>query len=225
MTSAIIDVRDLRLTYTTAQRAVPVLHGVDLVIDTGQSVGLVGPSGSGKSSLMMIFAGLERPTSGTMMVAGEDLINRSEEELTAFRRENLGIVFQNFHLIPTMTARENVAVPADLAGADDPLGMADEALARVRLAARGDHYPGELSGGEQQRVALARALMMKPRLIMADEPTGNLDGETGQAMADLLFALCADSGTSLLLITHDRRLAAQCSRVVRLRDGRIEPEA
>ncbi|MEM7046530.1 MAG: ABC transporter ATP-binding protein [Pseudomonadota bacterium] len=220
-----IRAESLSLDYPTRQGSISVLRSLDFTMPKGQTVGLVGPSGSGKTSLMMVIAGLERPTGGALAVGGVDLIGRSEENLTAFRRRTLGIVFQHFYLIPTMTARENVAVPAELAGEDNPLDRATEALAQVGLRERADHYPGQLSGGEQQRTALARALIMRPPLLMADEPTGNLDGATGRAMADLLFDLPSKMGASLLLITHDQDLAGRCKRIVHLREGRIEEGA
>ena len=200
---------------------VNVLRGIDLAIEDGESLGVVGPSGSGKSTLLMVMAGLERPSSGTIRVADHDLGAMDEDGLARFRRDRVGIVFQSFHLIPTMTALENVAVPLELAGRTDAFTIAAEALRRVGLGARIDHYPGQLSGGEQQRVALARAFVARPRLLLADEPTGNLDGATGRAVVDLLFELNRDSGTTLVLVTHDDGLAARCRRVVRVEDGRI----
>ncbi len=200
---------------------VNILNGVSLQIEAGERVGLVGPSGSGKSSLMMLIGGLERPTSGHIRVAGQDLSTLDEDGLARFRRDNVGIVFQNFHLVPTMTALENVALPAEFAGRDDAFDRAAEGLRAVGLAHRLEHYPGQLSGGEQQRVALARALVARPRLVLADEPTGNLDGETGRQVIALLFDLARRHGTTLILITHDHALAESCDRIVRLTDGRI----
>ena len=183
---------------------------------------MVGPSGSGKSTLLMVMAGLERPDTGDVTVAGENLIHMDEDALARFRGRNVGIVFQSFHLIPTMTAIENVAVPLELAGDADAFDRARAELAQVGLGDRLQHYPAQLSGGEQQRVALARALAPNPAILVADEPTGNLDETTGSQIIDLLFAGHADRGTTLVLVTHDAALAARCDRVVRLRSGRID---
>jgi putative ABC transport system ATP-binding protein len=201
---------------------VHILKDIDLDIGTGEAVGLVGPSGSGKSTLLMVMAGLERADTGTVAVAGEDLGQLDEDALARFRGRHVGIVFQSFHLIPTMTALENVAVPLELAGLDDAQACAREELTAVGLADRLQHYPAELSGGEQQRVALARALVPNPAIVVADEPTGNLDEDTGQQIIELLFAGHARRGTTLVLVTHDVALAARCARVVRLRSGRID---
>jgi putative ABC transport system ATP-binding protein len=201
---------------------VHILKDIDLDIGTGEAVGLVGPSGSGKSTLLMVMAGLERANTGTVAVAGEDLGQLDEDALARFRGRHVGIVFQSFHLIPTMTALENVAVPLELAGLDDAQTRAREELAAVGLGDRLHHYPAQLSGGEQQRVALARALVPNPAIMVADEPTGNLDEETGQQIIELLFAGHARRGTTLVLVTHDVALAARCARVVRLRSGRID---
>jgi putative ABC transport system ATP-binding protein len=190
-------------------------------VAAGETVSIVGPSGSGKSTMMMVIAGLERPTSGRIQVAGMNLDTLDEDGLALFRRKSVGIVFQNFHLIPTMTALENVAVPLELAGDRAAFDKAAQELAAVGLDHRLGHYPGQLSGGEQQRVALARAFAVEPRLLLADEPTGNLDGDTGQRIIDLMFELRARRGTTLLLITHDPALAQRCGRTVRLLDGRI----
>jgi putative ABC transport system ATP-binding protein len=203
---------------------VHILKDVNLHIGTGEAVGLVGPSGSGKSTLLMIMAGLERPDTGSVRVAGEDLGILGEDALARFRGRNVGIVFQSFHLIPTMTALENVAIPLELAGARNAAGRAADELAAVGLADRGGHYPAELSGGEQQRVALARARAPNPAILLADEPTGNLDETTGCGIVDLLFAGQAGRGTTLVLVTHDPVLAARCDRVVRMRSGRIDGE-
>ena len=197
------------------------MRGLDLEVREGETLGVVGPSGSGKSTLLMVMSGLERPTSGSVTVAGCDLAGMGEDDLARFRRDHVGIVFQSFHLIPTMTALENVAVPLELAGRPDSFEAAAGALERVCLAARLDHYPGQLSGGEQQRVALARACVTRPRLLLADEPTGNLDGANGRAIMDMLFDLNRRLGTTLVLVTHDDGLAARCGRVVRVEDGRI----
>jgi putative ABC transport system ATP-binding protein len=190
-------------------------------VEAGERIGLVGPSGSGKSSLMMLMGGLERPTSGRVFIAGSDLSTLDEDGLARFRRDSVGIVFQNFHLVPTMTAMENVALPAEFAGRADAFERAADGLRSVGLAHRLEHYPGQLSGGEQQRVALARALVCAPKLVLADEPTGNLDGETGRQVIALLFDLARRQGTTLILITHDNSLAESCDRIVRLHDGLI----
>src|ERR1700688_658836 len=204
---------------------VHILKDINLDIGTGEAVGLVGPSGSGKSTLLMIMAGLERPDTGTVRVAGEDLGGLGEDALARFRGRNVGIVFQSFHLIPTMTALENVAIPLELAGAKDAGARAAGELAAVGLADRQGHYPAELSGGEQQRVALARARAPNPAILIADEPTGNLDEATGAEIVDLLFASQAGRGTTLFLVTHDPVLPRRCHRVVRMRSGRIDGEA
>jgi putative ABC transport system ATP-binding protein len=201
---------------------VHILKDIDLHIGRGEAVGLIGPSGSGKSTLLMVMAGLERPDSGTVMVAGQDLCRLDEDGLARFRGRQIGIVFQSFHLIPTMTALENVAVPLQLAGTADAFGRAARELAAVGLADRAGHYPAELSGGEQQRVALARALAPDPAILVADEPTGNLDEAIGGQIIELLFAGHRERGTTLVLVTHDAALAGRCGRVVRLRSGRIE---
>ncbi len=219
--SPIVQLEQVHLALTSAAGRVPILKGVDLTLSAGEAVGLVGPSGSGKSTLMMVIAGLERVSSGTVVVADTDLTPLDEDRLAAFRRRNVGIVFQAFHLIPTMTALENVAVPLELAGRADASAEARRMLDAVGLKARVDHYPGQLSGGEQQRVALARAFVARPRLLLADEPTGNLDRATGDAVIELLFALNAESGTTLMLITHDPVIAARCGRTLRMEDGRV----
>ena len=201
---------------------VHILKDIDLHIGTGEAVGLVGPSGSGKSTLLMVMAGLERADTGNVTVAGATLNKLDEDALARFRGRNVGIVFQSFHLIPTMTALENVAVPLELAGIADAEARARAEFASVGLAARVDHYPAQLSGGEQQRVAVARALAPNPAILVADEPTGNLDEDTGRQIIDLLFAGHAQRGTTLVLVTHDNGLAARCGRVVRLRSGHVE---
>ncbi len=216
-----VQVRDLRLTVPSAAGPVNILRGIDLDIAQGEAVGLVGPSGSGKTSLLMVLAGLEQATSGQVRLGGEDITRLDEDALARLRRDRIGIVFQAFHLIPTMTALENVAVPLELAGRADAETRATEALRAVGRAHRLTHLPGQLSGGEQQRVALARAFAAEPGLLLADEPTGNLDHATGEAVMDLLFALRARTGTTLLLITHDPRLADRCDRQVHLADGLV----
>jgi putative ABC transport system ATP-binding protein len=201
---------------------VHILKDIGLHIGAGEAVGLVGPSGSGKSTLLMVAAGLERPDTGTVHVAGQDLRALDEDALARFRGRHVGIVFQSFHLIPTMTALENVAVPLELAGAPDAFERAAQELASVGLRERVDHYPAQLSGGEQQRVAVARAFVGRPKLLLADEPTGNLDEATGKQVIELLFAGHVERGTTLILVTHDNALAQRCDRIVRLRSGRIE---
>lgn len=221
VTPPLIEARGLVFTAAAISGPVQVLRGVDLSIAAGEAVGIVGPSGSGKTSLLMLLAGLERPTGGALSVAGRDLTALDEDDLARFRRDEVGIVFQAFHLVPTMTALENVAVPLEFAGRRDAFDRAAAALKEVGLGHRLEHYPGQLSGGEQQRVALARAVVAEPRLILADEPTGNLDRATGAVVMDLLFGLRARMGTTLLLITHDPALAERCGRQVRIEDGRI----
>ena len=217
----LVRVRDLHLTVPAAAGPVNILTGIDLDVTDGEAVGIVGPSGSGKTSLLMVLAGLERATGGSVAVAGRDLTALSEDALARFRRDMVGIVFQAFHLIPTMTALENVAVPLELAGVRGASTRAAESLRAVGLGHRLTHLPGQLSGGEQQRVALARAFAPAPRLLLADEPTGNLDAATGAAVMDLLFGMQERQGITLLLITHDPVLAARCSRRVRIADGRL----
>ncbi|MGI4950224.1 MAG: ABC transporter ATP-binding protein [Janthinobacterium lividum] len=217
----LLEVRDLVLTVPSAAGPVNILSGVDLAVEAGEAVGIVGPSGSGKTSLLMVLAGLEAASSGSVRVAGQDLTRMNEDALARFRRGTVGIVFQAFHLIPTMTALENVSVPMELAGIADAADRAAASLRAVGLGHRLTHLPGQLSGGEQQRVALARAFATRPRLLLADEPTGNLDAATGQVVMDLLFGLRESHGTTLLLITHDPILAARCGRQVRIADGRV----
>ena len=215
---------DVRLTLASAAGPVDILRGISLTIMAGETVALLGPSGSGKSSLLMVLAGLERPSAGSVQLAGQDLAALNEDGLARLRRHHVGIVFQSFHLIPTMNALENVAIPLELAGDRNALAVAGAALERVGLGHRLTHYPGQLSGGEQQRVAIARAFAAGPQLLLADEPTGNLDGETGRAVMDRLFAEHARLGTALLLITHDAELAARCEREIVLADGRVVEE-
>jgi putative ABC transport system ATP-binding protein len=216
-----IRLRDLRLTIKSASGSVNILKGIDLAVDAGETIGIVGPSGSGKTSLLMLLAGLERASGGMIEVAGVGLEPLDEDARAKFRLANLGIVFQSFHLIPSMNALQNVAVPLELAGRADAMAVAGAALLQVGLGHRLTHLPSQLSGGEQQRVALARAFAPGPRLLLADEPTGNLDVETGRVVMDLLFGLCRANGATLLLITHDPALAARCGRNVTLRDGLI----
>ncbi len=216
-----IELAGVSVTLRGAAGAVNVLREVSLGVDDGEAVAVVGPSGSGKTTMVMVIAGLERPTSGRVTVAGQDLAALGEDGLARFRRDHVGIVFQNFHLVPTMTALENVAVPLELARRDDAFPRARDGLEAVGLGHRVGHYPGELSGGEQQRVALARAFATRPGLLLADEPTGNLDGETGRRVMDVLFELRDRHGATLLLITHNHALARRCGRVVRLDDGRV----
>jgi putative ABC transport system ATP-binding protein len=204
---------------------VDILNGITLAVPNGQSVALTGPSGSGKSSLLMVAAGLERPTSGQVRVCGTDITRMNEDAAARFRRGRVGIVFQSFHLIPTMTALENVAVPLELSGEKDAWERAEAELKAVGLGERGAHYPGQLSGGEQQRVALARAMAPRPEVLFADEPTGNLDAANGTAIADLIFALNASRGATLFLVTHEESLARRCQRVVRLQGGRVVSDA
>ncbi len=217
----LIVARGLRFKVAGAGGEVNILRGLDLVLHPGEAVGLVGPSGSGKTSLLMLLAGLERPSGGELLVAGQALATLDEDALARFRRDHVGIVFQAFHLIPTMTALENVAVPLEFAGRRDAFARAEAALREVGLGHRLGHYPGQLSGGEQQRVALARAVVAEPRLLLADEPTGNLDRATGEAVMALLFGLRDRLGTTLLLVTHDPTLAARCGRVVHMEDGLV----
>lgn len=216
-----ITIEKLNVTLPSRAGDVNILRGVDLKIDTGEALGLIGPSGSGKTTLLMVLAGLEPATSGRVEVAGQDFSHMSEDELARFRRTHIGIVFQSFHLVPTMTALENVALPLELAGAKDGFDKAAALLNEVGLADRHDHYPAQLSGGEQQRVALARALVADPPVLFADEPTGNLDQSTGQVIMDLILGLAKARGTTLVLITHDAALAARCDRTVRMRDGQL----
>ncbi len=221
MTEPMIRLSDLVLTYSNEAGPVEVLRSLQLGVARGETVSVVGPSGSGKSSMMMIMAGLERATAGKVAIDGTDLGSLDEDALARFRGERIGIVFQDFHLIPTMSALENVAVPLELAGRRDAFEQAAATLQQIGLSHRLTHYPGQLSGGEQQRVALARAFAVQPRLLLADEPTGNLDGNTGEKIIELLFDLVTHQDTTLVLITHDPSLAERCSRTVRLADGLI----
>ncbi|WP_454747982.1 ABC transporter ATP-binding protein [Ciceribacter selenitireducens] len=221
MRKTIIELKKADLTLGSAAASVHVLKGIDLTIDAGEAVGIVGPSGSGKSTLLMVLAGLERLDSGEISVNGAPLHKLGEDALADFRGRNIGIVFQSFHLIANMTALENVAIPLELANVRNPFDIARRELQAVGLGERLGHYPGQLSGGEQQRVAIARALAPSPAVLIADEPTGNLDTETGRQIADLLFAQQAQRGMTLVLVTHDLGLASRCSRQVRVASGRI----
>ncbi len=219
--SPLIELSDVHLKLASQAGEVNILRGVDMTLAQGESLAVIGPSGSGKSTMMMIVAGLERPTSGKVSVLGQDLAKLDEDGLALFRRRNVGIVFQAFHLIPTMTALENVAIPLEFAGDKDAWDKAREVLKSVGLGHRTTHYPGQMSGGEQQRTALARAFVAEPALLLADEPTGNLDAGTGHSIVDLMFDLRKRIGTGLLLITHDAALARRCDRAVRMLDGRL----
>jgi len=222
MTPPAVEMRDVELSLGNGAARVNILRKVSLTIGRGEAVGIVGPSGSGKSTLLMTMAGLERPDRGEILIDGVAVHGMSEDALAKFRGQNIGIVFQSFQLIPTMTALENVAVPLELAGARDALARARAELEAVGLGERLSHYPAQLSGGEQQRVALARALAPRPALVIADEPTGNLDETTGRSIVDLMFALPAERGATLALVTHDAALATRCDRVLHLRAGHIE---
>jgi putative ABC transport system ATP-binding protein len=224
MTDAVLSLNEARLTLAGNAGPVEILKGISLEVARGETLGLVGPSGSGKSSLLMLMGGLERATGGSVMALGHDLTTLDEDGLARFRRGNMGVVFQSFHLIPTMTALENVAVPLELMGAQDAFARAEAELRAVGLGARMDHYPSQMSGGEQQRVALARAAAPRPAILLADEPTGNLDGVNGAAIMELLFGLRDRHGATLVLVTHAPELAARCDRIIRLADGRIVGE-
>ena len=217
-----IVLNDVHLTLTSAAGPVKILRGVDLTVEPGRSISVIGPSGSGKSTLMAVAGGIERPTSGDVAIDGHNLNALNEDDLASFRGREIGILFQSFHLIPTMTALENVAVPLELAGVSDAFARALEGLAAVHLAERTGHYPGQLSGGEQQRVALARALANRPKLLLADEPTGNLDQTTGQDIVELMFRLQRERDMTLLLITHESALAERCDHQYRMTDGRLQ---
>ena len=223
MAEPIVEIENLHLSLVGGAGQVNILRGVDLRVEKGETLSIVGPSGAGKTTLLMVLAGLEKVNSGIIRVAGADLGALDEDELARFRRLQVGIVFQSFHLVPTMTALENVALPLEFAGADDALERAASALAATGLAPRRKHFPGQLSGGEQQRVALARAFVANPKLILADEPTGNLDQETGEKVMELLFGLQQKQGTTLILVTHDSQLATRCSRTLRMADGQFQP--
>ncbi|MCC5960944.1 MAG: ATP-binding cassette domain-containing protein [Rhodobacteraceae bacterium] len=224
MTDIVLSLKDTGLTLQGNAGPVEILRGITLDVTREETLGLVGPSGSGKSSLLMLMGGLERATAGQVSALGHDLTALNEDALARFRRSHMGVVFQSFHLIPTMTALENVATPLELAGKRDAFERAEEELRAVGLGHRMDHYPAQMSGGEQQRVALARAAAPRPEILLADEPTGNLDGVNGQAIMDMLFGLRDRHGATLILVTHAPDLAARCDRVIRLADGRIEGE-
>ncbi|SMX32047.1 ABC transporter ATP-binding protein [Maliponia aquimaris] len=222
MPDAVLSLQDVTLSLRGNAGLVEILHGISLDVARGETLGLVGPSGSGKSSLLMVMGGLERASAGQVHALGQDLTAMDEDALARFRRDHMGVVFQSFHLIPTMTALENVATPLELAGDRQAFTRARAMLERVGLGPRADHYPAQLSGGEQQRVALARALAPEPDILLADEPTGNLDGANGAAIVDLLFGLSREHGATLVLVTHAPDLAALCDRVVHLRDGQVD---
>jgi putative ABC transport system ATP-binding protein len=224
MTDPVLSLKAAGLTLQGNAGPVEILRDITLDVARGDTVGLVGPSGSGKSSLLMLMGGLESATSGEVRALGQDLTRMDEDGLARFRLGNMGVVFQSFHLIPTMTALENVATPLELAGHRDAFDRAEAELVAVGLGSRIHHYPAQMSGGEQQRVALARAAAPRPAILLADEPTGNLDGVNGQAIMDLLFGLRDRHGATLVLVTHAPELAARCDRIIRLRDGRIEGE-
>ncbi|CAN7499452.1 ABC transporter ATP-binding protein [Agrobacterium genomosp. 3] len=225
MTKSIIELKKADLTLGNAAASVHVLKSIDLLIGEGEAVGIVGPSGSGKSTLLMVLAGLERLDSGEIIIADTQLHRLGEDALADFRGKNIGIVFQSFHLIANMTALENVAVPLELANTPNPFEIARRELVAVGLGERLNHYPGQLSGGEQQRVAIARALAPSPAVLIADEPTGNLDTDTGKQIADLLFTKQAERGMTMVLVTHDPSLAARCSRQIKVRSGEIEGDS
>ncbi|MEZ5675905.1 MAG: ABC transporter ATP-binding protein [Thalassovita sp.] len=225
MSKSVVSLSNAGLSLNGNAGLVEILRDITLDVHKGESLGLIGPSGSGKSSLLMLMGGLERATTGRITALGQDLTAMSEDQLARFRREHMGVVFQSFHLIPTMTALENVATPLELAGHRDAFDRAMEELRAVGLEGRADHYPSQMSGGEQQRVALARASAPRPEILLADEPTGNLDGTNGAAIIDLLFGLRDRHGATLILVTHADELARRCDRVIRLRDGRIDQMA
>ena len=221
----VLTLEDVHLQLSSDAGPVQILRGIDLTVKAGDTIGVVGPSGSGKTSLLMVIAGLEKITGGRITAAGTEVSALDEDSLARFRRDNVGIVFQNFHLVPTMSALENVALPLEFSGGDDAFGRARTELEAVGLGHRLQHYPGQLSGGEQQRVALARAFVTGPRILLADEPTGSLDQATGDGIIDLLFQLQVRVGTTLILVTHAPELASRCTRIVRLVDGRIDGDA
>lgn len=223
-TDPIMEVRNATLSLQSNAGRVDILRGITMDVQRGETLGLVGPSGSGKSSLLMLLGGLESATSGQVHILGQDFTAMNEDALARFRRHHMGVVFQSFHLIPTMTALENVATPLELAGEANAFACAAEELKAVGLGARLDHYPSQLSGGEQQRVALARAAAPRPEILLADEPTGNLDGANSAAIMDMLFDLRDRHGATLVMVTHSPDLAARCDRVIELQDGAIAPQ-
>jgi len=225
MSDPVLSLSDARLSLSGNAGPVDILHGITLCVNRGEAVALTGPSGSGKSSLLMLMGGLERATGGSVMALGRDLTAMNEDQLARFRREHMGVVFQSFHLIPTMTALENVATPLELAGHADAFDRAEAELAAVGLGHRAGHYPSQMSGGEQQRVALARALAPRPEILLADEPTGNLDGTNGAVIMDMLMDLSAKHDATLVLVTHAPELAHRCDREIRLRDGQLDTPA
>jgi len=216
-----ITIRDLRMSYTSESGSLDVLSGVDLQIDDGETVAIVGPSGSGKTTLLVLLAGLEVPSSGSILIDGEDITNLDADALADLRSDKLGIVFQSFHLVPSLTALGNASLPIEIAGGDNARQRASELLERVGLTGREHHYPSQLSGGEQQRVAIARALAHSPRVLLADEPTGNLDVHTGAKIVDMLFKLNAETGSTMVLVTHDTEIAKRCQRIFHVTDGRL----
>ena len=221
MRTPIISLQNVSLTLKGNAGNVNIIKNISLNIDQGESVGLIGPSGSGKSSLLMLAGGLERASSGEIEILGQVITEMSEDRLSKLRRNNVGVVFQSFHLIPTLTALENVATPLEISFSKNPNKHAMMALDRVGLSHRADHYPSQLSGGEQQRVALARAYVSNPKILLADEPTGNLDEENTKAIVDLLFEIKNENDTTLILVTHSRELAKKCDRIIKIRDGKL----
>lgn len=221
----VVDLRKLSFSYEMQESRLDVLVDVDLTLQQGESVAILGPSGSGKTSLLLLLAGLEQPTGGAILLDDKDLASLDSDALADLRRDSLGIVFQSFHLVPSLTALGNVMLPLEIAGRDNARKVALEMLERVGLAERAGHYPPQLSGGEQQRVAIARALVHKPHLLLADEPTGNLDAKTGERIIELLFGLNRESGSTMILVTHDESIAAQCQRVFRLHQGKLVEDA
>ena len=221
MRTPIISLQNVSLTLKGNAGNVNIIKNISLNIDQGESIGLIGPSGSGKSSLLMLAGGLERASSGEIEILGQLITEMSEDKLSRLRRNNVGVVFQSFHLIPTLTALENVATPLEISFSKNPNKHAVMALDRVGLSHRADHYPSQLSGGEQQRVALARAYVSNPKILLADEPTGNLDEENTKAIVDLLFEIKNENDTTLFLVTHSRELAKKCDRIIKIRDGKL----
>jgi putative ABC transport system ATP-binding protein len=223
--AAVVDLRQLSFSYEMEDSKLDVLTDVDLKLNEGETVAILGPSGSGKTSLLLLLAGLEQPTSGAILLDNKDLASLNADAMADLRRDSLGIVFQSFHLVPSLTALGNVMLPLEIAGSDNAHQTATAMLARVGLAERAGHYPTQLSGGEQQRVAIARALVHQPRLLLADEPTGNLDAKTGERIIESLFGLNRETGSTMILVTHDESIAAQCQRVLRLKQGKLVEDA